>query len=502
MLDDKGAGLRIRNRTSLVYAALLLAVALYMVFGLVEVYRVEGLFSYDPYYHMHLSERLDREGDIVTEIEYYEGSVPPQYISSMRLLTVLLHRYTGLSFLAIYKTLGLFLRLLTALALFVVGSRLLGSKEYGLATVLVFLSSSYIFLRSLITFPENMAVLFHVLIFGCIVDGLRGKGNPLALVLVTSGAVYVHYRSLVVPALMLAIYLLLRKNLRHAVFTVGGVAILSLPILVQAINQYLEYLHTNVGPGASWAPHAMGAAYAVPDLSYYEVQLGLPMVVFTLLGLPFLLRGMDKVKFILLAWLLLTFALTRGKALGFYIPTNRMLVYMAVPAALVSGLFLKEISQAVSGAPVLRLSLGTVAAVFLSISLVGNLINVRGWVGVSAESRQAASWLDENATEDSVVLPYQLDLVTMGMQKLSLMASVKCGWREVFDAPQGVRAKLGELFPGKDIYIITKIEGLKVHDALVVFEGEELRIYYYPGCGETNEASHAGYGVTGCLPAG
>jgi hypothetical protein len=464
-----------------VYVALILVLGIFLMLGISEVYRVDGLFSYDPYYHMNLSRQLESEGDIVTEIEYYGGSSPPQYTTSMRLITVLIHQYTDISYLDIYRTFGLFCRVFAALSLFVVAGYFLGDKRYALAAVILFLSAPYIYLRSLITYPENLVLPFHILIFGCIVKGLREDKAPPALALYVSAALYIHYRSLVVPAVLLVLFILFKKSIRYAIVLSAFIAVLSAPVLLYAINQYRSYLAINVGAGATWAPYATGPSYTAPALGYYQGQLGILLLLFTFLGIPFLLRKIDAVKFILLVWLVFTFVLTRGRAVGLYIPTDRMLAYLSVPASLVSALFLKELLEARAISPRVRAAAGFVLALSMVFMLAVSLPTVQGWVGIGGDKRDAAAWVDSNVPEGAVVLPFAIDLLTSGMSRSENLASAEGGWKEVFNAPEGIRKRLQELFPQRDIYIVAGTHELKIHDAEVVFLKGGIRIYYYSG---------------------
>jgi hypothetical protein len=464
----------------LVYAVLALVLTIFLVFGLVEVYRTDGLFSYDPNYHMNLSQLLEREQKVLMEIDFYESSNPPQYLTSMQLITVLIHKYTGLSYLAVYRTFGLFCRVFAALALFITAAYFLGSKKYALVAVILFLSAPYIFLRSLITYPENLVLPFHILIFGSIVRGLREKRLEPALPLYISAALYIHYRSLIIPVVLIFLYVVFRKSIKNALAVAVSTAVLSAPILYSAVNQYIKYFNVNVGPGARWKPFATGASYVVPTLDYYLAQLGVLLILFTLLGLFFLLRRMDSAKFILLVWLVFAFILTRGKEVGLYIPTDRMLAYLCIPAALVSALFIKEMFEAAAVSPRTRTALACIVALSLVFILAVNLPAVQGWVGIGAEQREAAAWLNENVGDDAVMTPFRVDLVTIGVNKFGNIAFLNAEeWESAFDAPQGVGERLQEMLPGVDIYVVVGIEGFQVHDAELVFKNEKVKIYRY-----------------------
>jgi hypothetical protein len=464
-----------------IYVVLCVVLALFLSFGLVEVYSVGGLFSYDPYYHMNLSELTERNQEIVTSIKYYEESGPPQYLTSMQPLTVLIHEFTGLSYITIYRTFGLFCRLFTALALFVAAGYFLGSRRYALIAVILFLSAPYIFYRSLISFPENLVLPFHILIFNSMIHSLREKRTDFALPAYISAALYIHYRSIIIPALLLLVFVVFRRSIKYAVGLCLGTAALAAPILLSAFNQYATYSHVNIGSGATWKPYTVSnPSYTVPTFNYYLSQLGVLLVLLALLGIPLLLRRINAEKLLLLLWLALTFILTRGQQVGLYIPTDRMIAYLCVPAALTSALFVKEIMEPEFISSRARLAAACLVSLAMVFFLVVGLPAIHGWVGVAEEKLDATRWLNENVSQDAVIVSYDLDLTTMGVDKYGNIDFLGGDdWEAVFNAPQGVRGKIGEIYPGKEVYIISGTPDFQIHDAQVVFYEGKTKIYYY-----------------------
>lgn len=464
-----------------IYVVLVLVLVAFSVFVLIEVYSVDGLFSYDPYYHMHLSELMEREGDLVTEIQFYETEEAPQYVSSMRSLTALIHEYTGISYLNIYKGFGLFCRIFTALALFITAAYFLRSKKYALIAVILFLSSPYIIYRSFITFPENLVMPFHILIFYSLIKSLREKKADHILPVLIAASLYIHYRSIIVPAVLVLVFLLFWRRIRYTVGLLASMAILAAPILVSAVEQYVAYLQVNVGPSAAWKPYTVAdPSYTVPTLSGYQSQLGALLLLFSLLGIPFLIRKINAQKFLLLVWLVFTFALTRGKAIGLYVPPDRMLAYLCMPAALTAAVFFKEIvglEVLTSRARYVFVAAVTVVLIFF---LFVNLPSVHGWVGVGADELNTSEWLNDNVSQDAVILPFDLDLITIGLESYKNVDGLSYGdWTEIFSHPLGVKDRLRQLYPDKRIYIVTGNKVFSLHDAEIVFSEGDMRVYTY-----------------------
>lgn len=481
---------RSASGTRLVYPALVLVLAIFLGFGLAEVYRVDGLFSYDPHYHMHLSELVESNQGIVTEIQYFEATEAPQYLTSMHLIAALIHEYSGVSYLTIYRLLGVFTRLFTALALFVTVSFFLDDERYGLIAVILFLSAPYIFLRSLIGYPENLVLPLHVLIFNSIVHTLKNERADRALPLYISAAIYIHYRSIIVPAVLVGAFAVLlatdrrmKKRFIYLFSLVAGTAALAAPILAKVLEQYRSYLKVNVGSGAAWKPFTVGSpAYNVPTINYYLEQLGIPLVILSLVGVFALLRRPGRGGAILLLWAGFTFIMTRGKQVGLYIPTDRMLSFLCVPAAVIAAAGVKDILETYARESLARMTLAALISLLLLFTLAVNLPGVHGWVGIGGDRIEAAKWLNDNVQEESVIIPYKIDLVTMGVKRYKNIAFLSSReWKETFDSPDGVRAQIKARYRGHDVYIVSGDEQFRLNGAETVYSREKVTIYRYAG---------------------
>lgn len=471
-----------------IYLTLGMVLAIFTGFGIVEVYRVKGLFSYDPYYHMHLSEISENQQGIATRINYFDRTGAPSYITSMRLITSLIHEYTGISYLSIYRLFGILTRILTALALFIAVSYLLDDEKYGLIATIMFLSSPYIFLRSLITFPENLALPFHILIFYSILRILR-KGKPdLALPLYASAASYIHYRSLIIPFLLLTIFTLLvildrrvKKRFLYIFSLIVATAVLSAPILNMIYKQFRSYLKVNVGSGATWKPFTINnPAYDVPLLNQYLGHLGVPIVFFSIIGIAVLMRNFGKEKLILLLWTIFTFMLSRGKQIGIYVPTDRMFSFLCVPSSIVATMAIKNVLESLKHMPLARIAISSIITVLMIFSLMVTLPSVRGWVGITEAHIEAANWINENLDEKSVVISYKIDLFTMGVKRypnISFLSDAE--WKEIFNSSGSIKDHIINRFPGHDVYIMSTDDKFKLKSAEVVFFNDKIIIYRY-----------------------
>jgi len=477
------------------YFLLMLVLSIFLVFGLIEVFRVEGLYSYDPYYHMHLAKYVDAQHPFATEIPAYNGEIPIQYPTSLRLLTVLIHTVSGSAYLYIYKVFGLFSIILLALGLYITIRHLIKCELCAIFSVLLFLSAPIIIYRSLITYPENLVLVIHVLIFYYILKIRKEKRTTyfVILSLFLSSSLYIHYRSFVIPISIVAIFfswLISKKILnktsgininKNLLYASSSFLLLSIPMLPLVIKQYVLYLRVNVGEDALWKPYVVGTyQYAIPE---YQNSLGILLILFMLLGIAILLiriiKKPDIIFLLLLFWVTFTFLLTLGPKLEVWIPPIRMLTYFTVPTCIISSFSIKKIIWAIKGgnsisAPIL------VSCVILLYTLT--LPTIHGGVLIDQNELDAANWINTHVSEDSIILVYNIDLITIGISKYNLIESRQDILDKIFSTPHDrINRVLCSFYPNKSVYIIAKepTKTSEFDELTKVFEKRGIKIFYY-----------------------
>lgn len=477
------------------YLLLMLVLSIFLVFGLIEVFRVEGLYSYDPYYHMHLAKYVDAQHPFATEIPAYNGEIPIQYPTSLRLLTVLIHTVSGSAYLYIYKVFGLFSIILLALSLYITIQHLIKCELCAIFSVLLFLSAPILILRSFITYPENLVLVIHVLIFYSILKIWQEKRATyfVILSLFLSSALYIHYRSFIIPISIVAIFfcwLISKKILnkdgstninRNLLYASSSFLLLSIPMLGLVIKQYVLYLRVNVGEDALWKPYVVGTAqYAIPE---YQNSLGILLILFMLLGIAILLIRIIKkpniISLLLLFWVTFTFLLTLGPKLEVWIPSIRMLTYFAIPTCIISSFSIKKIIGTIKGGN--SISVLTFASCILLLYTL-TLPTIHGSVCVGQNELDAANWINTNVSEDSIILVYNIDLITIGISKYNLIESRQDILDKIFSTPYDkINRVLPNFYTNKSIYIIAKepIKTLGFDELTKVFEKGGIKIFYY-----------------------
>lgn len=477
------------------YLLLMLVFSIFLIFGLIEIFRVEGLYSYDPYYHMHLAKYVDAQHPFATEISTYNGEIPIQYPTSLRLLTVLIHTVSGSAYLYIYKVFGLFSIILLALGLYITIQHLIKCELCAIFSVLLFLSTPIFIYRSLITYPENLVLVIHVFIFYYILK-IRKEKRTIYFVILSlflSSSLYIHYRSFVIPISIVAIFFswliskkILNKTIgininKNLLYASSSFLLLSIPMLPLVIKQYVLYLRVNVGEDALLKPYVVSTAqYAIQD---YQNSLGILLILFMLLGIAILLIRIIKkpniISLLLLFWVTFTFLLTLGPKLEVWIPPIRMLAYFAVPTCIISSFSIKKIIGAIKGGN--SISVLTFASCILLLYTL-TLPTIHGSVCIGQNELDAANWINTHVSEDSVILTYNIDLITIGISKYNLIESRQDILDKIFSTPYDkINRVLPNFYPNKGIYIIAKepIKTLGFDELTKVFEKGGIKIFYY-----------------------
>jgi hypothetical protein len=152
-------------------------------------------------------------------------------------------------------------------------------------------------------------------------------------------------------------------------------------------------------------------------------QFGFILLILTVLAVPLIVAKLDREKLVLAVWLLFTFLLTRGPAIGVYVPTDRMLSYLAIPASLAAVLLLHGFLEHRMIATRLRSALIFAISVCLILALALNLNDARGWAGVRKDQLSAGEWLNRNMQPDAVAISFGPFLVNIGANRYAQQSS-------------------------------------------------------------------------------
>ncbi len=498
---------KINNK--LILTVLILVCVIFLIFGVKEVYRIEYLFSNDPGFHMTYAKGVDSLEPFATHYPALYGEIKLQYPTLMRVSTVLINQITGISYIDIYKLFGLFARILTVFTIFIVVRYLVRNRIAALFASSLFLSHQYVFYRGLITYPENLVLPFHILIFYDVIRSIREKRIPITLPIFFAASLLIHHRSSIIPILLIGTliaykvfvfakkHILLLKNKKKissffnykSIVRVGVLLIifliLSIPVYDIFYKQFNIYLQGNIGPDATWAPKTVGLANYVPSsLTFigYKGLLGIMLFLLSLLSLPLILLKINAEKFILLVWIGFTFILTRGAQLYIYVPIDRMKIYFIVPLVIASAFIIKFIVQKHSNYKIFITVFLFIVIIFFQISTISQ---VHGWRAISNEETTLCSWINENIVAENSVIMMQGNIRyhNAGFEPFSSVLRWGDVFRSVFEDDIVDQSKLSKFFPDKSVYLVVTHKRLKemdisdIEDYQVVYENSLAKIY-------------------------
>ncbi len=468
--------------------ALLGMFMIYWTLSLTEVLRVEGLFSFDPWYHLAVSEEVIIQQGMVYGFEYYSGYVPVDYPTSMWILISSLHQLSGVDLLVLFKILGLFARTVTALVLYVVAAHVLSHRGSAVIAPALFLASPYVFLRGLLTFPENFALIFIMLAFYALLRSLELRKPTTFLALVLAAHLYVHYRSAFISFSLLIVvlgYALSKKIfvLKQVSLFLAQLLLFALPIIGFAAHQYYLYSIGIIGEGAYWAPFATGPRYQPPPLEVYISRIGVLAIALAAVGSATVLWRPRAVGFLCLFWAGLAIIATRGAELQIYVPTDRMFAYLVPPLAVLGAIGVRFLISRVEK-PSLRFT--TLAGVIISGAVVSSMLvvlpDVHGWSAFSEPELEAVEWLNDNVIDGEVVaiagatlLPYYLS-----ERKQSIDIARLDYWeQQVNERPDLLWSLLNTTYPNSVVYLVVK-RGVSLPYPTEVFVNAKIHIHEFP----------------------
>ncbi len=465
-----------------------------LLFAMIAVYKInltQLFYSYDPYYHYHITKYWEIFHPFSSEAIGYGGnSLKFDYPTLFRPLTLIFSIFSGVDLLIIYKISGVFLRLVAGLSLYSLLNNLTQSKLLSLIVFIIFLFTPYLFLRSLISYPENMVLIFHILILNSAVKTLRTKYIHYSMFVFWGFSLLVHFRSAIFPTFAILITMIFQlvysiKNklfIKYIVNSLIGLAIgvvISLPVMIPLVSTYVKYASENVGANATLKErYGDTPQYAAPSYNFYEEQLGKLIIPIYLILFLFIYKTNSKnyylhpsILFFMMTILGLLF--TRGKQLYLYIPPLRMFSYLTVS-------FLPLLAIAFMG---FRKYFGRYIFLFVSICLILafiiNTLPINGWVGLKKEDIAMGYNLNPQLSAKSVVIWNDINPINLGISKYE---NIEPSWDKnqllLHYANTDLKLFYRELvnnYPNSEVYIMTQdtLNGLKIKD-----QTQLLNIYY------------------------
>lgn len=377
------------------------------------------LFSYDPWQHLLFSELGEAE-EYFSRTLTYQGSVGElPYNSTMRSLLFLLHRISGLEIYVMMRLGGFFLRIpYLILVLLLVRTFVTDKPQFLLAATLLATTSSYFVWRTFILFPENLVILFHMLLFWASeLSRRKGRAGDLVLVALAWGSVfYIHPRSIFYSSFIVGAYgVSLWLNYSRPTFLKYGFAILSgtifaFPVLWDYAGDLVRTLQVNVGQNSSFGLVAAGNPRYLPaGVQEFIDYTGALMLLGAAIGIVYLLRTHARKSIHLLLFFAASFGLALGPLFKIYVPTDRMQAYFYLPVIVLAATGYYHLIW--KHAP--RWLHAVLCAGFLAISVL-TAVESRPWLGLQSGQIEMAEFINTRlANEPDALLFYDTPISTL-----------------------------------------------------------------------------------------
>lgn len=441
---------------------LVLVTAVFTVFGVKEVYRTSYLYTLDPGFHYTITQALDAQNPLGVTIPTYDGGlINAEYPSSMRTFLVAIHDVTNISYLDLFKLFGIFCRIFTVFIIFYVASYLFKNKIVALIISILFLSSRYVFFRAIITFPENLVIPFHILVFYEVVKSIRDKKIQIALPIFIASSLTIHYPSAIILVILLLplAYFVVKDFIKKAqnrkklfiqvlIFLIL-LLILSSPVLSSFLKRYQKYTVNNIGESAIESiAQQNNDRYNPISWSTFTKNIGTIALLLALISVPLLFYPPQREKTVLLIWLVVTFILTRGSQVSLFVPTGRMIIYFLIPIIFLSGYGLKKLFY-------LRQLKLVFSFLFLLliINFVATINGIHGWVAISDSEIDQSKWLNNNIDNTTVLLVSNVHLENSGFMHFANLESREDIYSELYKNNLLNTGELKQLYPGKHVWL-------------------------------------------------
>jgi hypothetical protein len=370
-----------------------------------KIIQTPYLYSLDPWRDVFFTPYAEPNEFFTAEVEVHNGKLVAPYRTFLRSSVYLFSSMSGLDAYSVFRFASVFLRILYVLLAYAVVNTFIEDRKLSLIVVFLIYSSDYFVWRSYITFPENLAVLFHLLSLWSLENHRRtGKSVFLVTVAISLSAVlFVHPKSLFFSGFIVTAYVVpfliagKFKAARDILTSIGAVVILALPVLVEILKILASTVTDNFGDTSSYGAIARALpTYLPPTYASYEGFIGPLILLFTFLGIVRLVgRGLMHHLHILLL-LAFSILLSLGTYFKLYVPTDRMQAYLFIPLILVASISLESLFRETESL-LARRAIVT-AVVVLSVF---NVVHTDPWFGLRHGEIEIADRINQLLVGDS-----------------------------------------------------------------------------------------------------
>ncbi len=357
------------------------------------------LVSYDPWYHLEISEYILDSQSIVFSIPDAAVPTPIIYSSLIYPLSVILSQFTGLTLFNIYQIMGPFLLGLMNLGIYIIIRRITGKTVPAILGVTLFSSGYMTLTRTTMNLPENYGLFFLILILFIFTTKLDNRLIFFPLL----GSIYYHYRSIAIFLLIFFLYIVLSFNaqptpknfqvkIKKYVIPSFIFIILIIPIIPEIFESYVFIVFQHIGASPSWKVVDPNPVIYMPlTLEDYSFYYGIHFLLFAFSGIIILYIEKKKstLSLLLITAFIVSFLLTQSTRIGIYIQPYRFIIYFGIFASIISSISINKIETIYRNFRFVGIA---IIASFIIILMI-TLLQPHGWIGIDDSDLEAVEYI-------------------------------------------------------------------------------------------------------------
>lgn len=325
--------------------AIFLTITLYVAFLGVQASLLQRLYGYEPYIQKFFADHGEPDELFNQRVDIYSGQLILPNTSLLRTTTYTVSEGGMTDSDLLYTYGAVFLRGIFVLLVMMIVIAMTNKVQYALVTGLICFTSPFFVFRSTSLIPENVSVLFFLLlIWGFEQYKRTGRIVFMPVVIMAIIGNIIYYPNSVVMNLVIVFgYVMVflfnedPRKIEVTLFTVMIALILLLPMFDTIVGILGATLHS-FGDNSVWELYTYGDLG--PDINSYFELIGYPTSIFAILGIVVIVRWQWRKYLHLLVMLACILFLMVELSPRLFVDPARMQTYLYLVLLLIVGVYM------------------------------------------------------------------------------------------------------------------------------------------------------------------
>ncbi|GEM_PF-3296361 len=356
--------------------AIILTVTLFVAFLGALIGQQERLYGYQPYVQKFFTDHGESDRLFNQRVEIHSGEFVLPYTSLLRTTTFILSEGGSVPSDLLFQYGAVFLRALYVILVMMIVMTMTHRVQYALVSGLIIFTSPFFVVQSPSLIPENVAVLFFLLMIWGFEKYKRTGRIVFMLVVILAMVANIAYdpTSVVMNGIIVLGYALVflfseaLRKIEVTFFSVLIALILMIPMFGTLLN-IISTTYFSFGDNTRWIQYAGENALAPTVNTFFEI-IGYPVTIFSILGIVAIVRRRVRQYLHLLVMLACIVLLMVNVSPSLTLNPGRMQTYLYIVLLLISGVYVSLLFSRTS-----RLIRMMLIAVFVSYSIATFLTN-------------------------------------------------------------------------------------------------------------------------------